>query len=209
VTIDRVRLTLALVLFAVLLAVVTVRGRDPNLVGAIVAGLGLSLRMWATGCLDKNRTLATAGPYRWTRNPLYVGTLIVAVGAVVMVEWWPLLLGVAALVVVYHVRVLSEEPPLAERFGEAYRQYCARTPRWLSVWPRRSAQPAAEPSSQFSWSRAFRSREARNIVVFFIFIVLVDICGDVLHTWLVQHRPLSEGLSALGDWARLLRRGHF
>ena len=42
--------------------------------------LGLLLRAWAAGCLAKNQRLATGGPYAFTRNPLYIGTLLVALG---------------------------------------------------------------------------------------------------------------------------------
>jgi protein-S-isoprenylcysteine O-methyltransferase Ste14 len=48
--------------------------------GLPVSLLGLGLRAWAAGCLAKNRELATGGPYAHTRNPLYIGTLMVAAG---------------------------------------------------------------------------------------------------------------------------------
>ena len=57
--------------------------RASLLSGAPVALLGLALRAWAAGCLAKNRELATGGPYAYTRNPLYLGTLLVAAGLVV------------------------------------------------------------------------------------------------------------------------------
>ena len=45
-----------------------------------MAILGLALRGWAAGCLAKNQELATGGPYAYTRNPLYLGSLILAGG---------------------------------------------------------------------------------------------------------------------------------
>src|SRR5580700_743315 len=48
--------------------------------GLPVSLLGLALRAWAAGCLAKNQNLATGGPYAHTRNPLYIGTLLVAAG---------------------------------------------------------------------------------------------------------------------------------
>ncbi len=48
--------------------------------GLPVSLLGLGLRAWAAGHLSKDRTLATCGPYNYTRNPLYLGTLLVAAG---------------------------------------------------------------------------------------------------------------------------------
>ena len=52
-------------------------------IGAPVSLLGLALRAWAAGCLAKNQQLATGGPYAYTRNPLYIGTLLVAAGLAV------------------------------------------------------------------------------------------------------------------------------
>src|SRR5204862_7578970 len=49
-------------------------------VGVPVSIRGLALRAWAAGCLAKNQRLATAGPYAFTRNPLYIRTLLVAAG---------------------------------------------------------------------------------------------------------------------------------
>jgi protein-S-isoprenylcysteine O-methyltransferase Ste14 len=53
------------------------------LIGALVAGLGLAIRAYASGYLRKDRELATAGPYARTRNPLYLGSAILAAGFVV------------------------------------------------------------------------------------------------------------------------------
>ena len=52
-------------------------------IGAPLSLLGLALRAWAAGCLAKNQQLATGGPYAYTRNPLYIGTLLVAAGLAV------------------------------------------------------------------------------------------------------------------------------
>src|SRR3979409_1942347 len=49
-------------------------------IGIPVSLLGLALRAWAAGCVAKNRQLATGGPYAFVRNPLYIGTLMVAAG---------------------------------------------------------------------------------------------------------------------------------
>ena len=51
-------------------------------IGIPVSLCGLALRAWAAGCLAKNAQLAQSGPYAWVRNPLYVGTLLVAAGLV-------------------------------------------------------------------------------------------------------------------------------
>ena len=58
------------------------------LYGPLVAFPGLALRGWAAGHLRKNQDLADGGPYAWTRNPLYLGTLLVALGLAVAARSW-------------------------------------------------------------------------------------------------------------------------
>ena len=58
--------------------------------GLPVSVLGLALRAWAAGHLEKNRTLAESGPYAYVRNPLYIGTLAVAAGFVIASRRWEL-----------------------------------------------------------------------------------------------------------------------
>ena len=55
--------------------------------GTPISAAGLFLRAWAAGHLAKNQNLAVSGPYRFTRNPLYLGTLLVAAGLVVASRW--------------------------------------------------------------------------------------------------------------------------
>ena len=58
--------------------------------GLFVSLIGLALRAWAAGHLQKNRTLAQGGPYAYLRNPLYVGTLTVAAGFALASRRWEL-----------------------------------------------------------------------------------------------------------------------
>jgi protein-S-isoprenylcysteine O-methyltransferase Ste14 len=76
-------------------------------------------------------------PYRFTRNPDYIGqTLIYGGIAVVVNSWWPLLLLPLALLVVHYGVVRREERYLEAKFGQEYRDFTARVPRWLSWRPR-------------------------------------------------------------------------
>ncbi len=111
--------------------------------GAPISLLGLALRAWAAGCLAKNRQLATGGPYAYTRNPLYIGTLIVAAGLVVAAR--SVLLGglfAAVFTLVYLPVIQNEEQHLRELFPD-YADYAARVP---ALWPRlaRTAKGRAE-----------------------------------------------------------------
>ena len=97
-------------------------------IGVPLSLLGLALRAWAAGCLAKNRQLATGGPYAYTRNPLYIGTLLVAAGLAVASRS----IGLAALfavvfLLVYLPVIQNEEQHLRQIFPE-YAEYAERVP---------------------------------------------------------------------------------
>jgi protein-S-isoprenylcysteine O-methyltransferase Ste14 len=76
--------------------------------------------------------LALGGPYRFTRNPMYVGWVFAYVGAALLVNAvWPLLLLPVVIAVVQRMFIEKEERYLEQKFGEAYRQYKARVRRWI------------------------------------------------------------------------------
>lgn len=76
--------------------------------------------------------LVTTGPYRVTRNPIYIGFALVYFGlSIVLTSLWILLLLMPALVILQRGVVLREEAYLERKFGDAYRAYAARVPRWL------------------------------------------------------------------------------
>jgi protein-S-isoprenylcysteine O-methyltransferase Ste14 len=77
-------------------------------------------------------TLVIAGPYRFTRNPMYVGmaALTVALG-LFMKTWWPVLLLVPVLLIVRLFVIAPEERYLQRRFGDDYVRYMRRVRRWV------------------------------------------------------------------------------
>jgi len=77
-------------------------------------------------------TLVTTGPYRVTRNPIYIGFVVVYFGlSLVLTSVWVLLLLIPALIILQRGVVDREEAYLERKFGDAYRRYKARVPRWL------------------------------------------------------------------------------
>ncbi|HUB81518.1 MAG TPA: methyltransferase [Bryobacteraceae bacterium] len=102
-------------------------------IGLPVSLIGLVLRAWAAGCLAKNQQLATGGPYAYTRNPLYLGTLIVAAGLSVAARSTGLGgLFVAVFVLVY-LPVIQNESQHLERLFPDYAVYASAVPL---LWPR-------------------------------------------------------------------------
>ena len=76
--------------------------------------------------------LVTSGPFRISRNPMYLSLVLLVAGAgAVSNSLWPLALLVPAIAVVQRLAITPEERYMAERFGGAYREYCRRVRRWL------------------------------------------------------------------------------
>ncbi len=76
--------------------------------------------------------LVSSGPYRLTRNPMYLGLVLAYVGiAGVRGEIWPLVLLPLPVLVIHRIVIPFEEQRLLEIFGDAFRQYCARVRRWI------------------------------------------------------------------------------
>ena len=71
------------------------------------------------------------GPYRWTRNPMYLGHLVFLAGLAIALLSWMGALVLAVHAVWFDRRVREDEARLAALFGEAYRDYCRRVKRWI------------------------------------------------------------------------------
>jgi protein-S-isoprenylcysteine O-methyltransferase Ste14 len=81
---------------------------------------------------QESTALVTDGPYRFTRNPIYIGFVLVYFGlAIVLTSAWVLVLLIPTLIVLQRGVVEPEEAYLERKFGDAYRKYQARVPRWL------------------------------------------------------------------------------
>lgn len=112
--------------------------------GFWLALAGAALRTWASGTIVKNEELTTGGPYRLTRNPLYVGNFLMGLGVAVM-GGRLLLVGLFLLLFVpaYHALVRKEEKRLVERYGGSFFAYCKEVPRFIPNW--KAWPPPAAP----------------------------------------------------------------
>jgi protein-S-isoprenylcysteine O-methyltransferase Ste14 len=106
---------------------------------ALVAGLavatsGLLVRAIASGQLRKNEELATGGIYSYTRNPLYLGSILIAAGfAIAARSVWVWIAILVLFVLIYVPTIRSEEAYLRENFPD-FNAYCARVPRLVPRW---------------------------------------------------------------------------
>ena len=83
------------------------------------------------GLSNPPERIVEAGPYRWVRNPMYLGHLIFLAGLAVVLRSWLGLALFALHAVWFESRVRTDERGLLERFGEPYREYCGRVKRWI------------------------------------------------------------------------------
>ena len=115
---------------------------------------------WAAGHLEKDRRLAETGPYAYVRNPLYLGTLVVAAGFVVASRRWALAaLFTAAFVLIYLPAIQLEEQHLRDLFPE-FAAYARRVP---ALWP---SFRTALVSKHFRWSLYVYNREYQALLGF-------------------------------------------
>lgn len=127
--------------------------------GSLIALVGVAIRAVASGHISKNSELTASGPYAYTRNPLYLGSIVIALGfAVAALSWWIVLALVVLFVAIYIPVILAEEAFLRSRFPE-FDQYTRQVPRLL---PRFSKHPVSVGS--FSRQRYLQHREYNALI---------------------------------------------
>ena len=166
----RRRITISLVGFTtlVLLNVFVMRTipRNPlaitslgSLVGSGLLLIGLAVRSWSAGTLNKSRELTMVGPYSLVSNPLYVGSFLMMMGFCVLCRDWPTMLFVAGpMSYLYWKQVRFEEDKLSRMFPLQWGDYIKSTPRFVPV---RLNRAVLGGWSLFEWQR---NREHQAIV---------------------------------------------
>jgi protein-S-isoprenylcysteine O-methyltransferase Ste14 len=76
---------------------------------------------------------ATRGVYRVSRHPIYLSGFLMYLGTGICCASWPVLFGAVLWIVFWHIAVPTEEEFLIERYGDSYRKYMSRTPRWIGI----------------------------------------------------------------------------
>jgi protein-S-isoprenylcysteine O-methyltransferase Ste14 len=105
-------------------------------IGISLVFIGMFLRIWAQQHLryrlKVKKHLTTTGPYSLVRNPIYVGNMLMCLGATVTSELlWLVPIALLYWFGIYSLVVHYEERHLSEKYGEPYRRYLAEVPRWL------------------------------------------------------------------------------
>jgi protein-S-isoprenylcysteine O-methyltransferase Ste14 len=130
---------------------------------------GVWLRAYAAGYVKKNRELTQTGPYAYTRNPLYLGSMLIAAGFAVALLSWPMAAVLAVGFAIIYIPVIASEERFLRATFPDFDEYCRRVPR---IIPRLSGSrhaagdlPEETPSDSesvnggFSFARYLRHRE--------------------------------------------------
>ncbi|HVX14895.1 MAG TPA: isoprenylcysteine carboxylmethyltransferase family protein [Pirellulales bacterium] len=140
------RVTISLIVFSSLILKDIVTGARPHdtgnlndplaMTGLATVMLGLVIRSWAAGVINKTKVLATTGPYRLCRHPLYLGSLLMMFGFCVLVgSLVDACVVFGPVLVIYLLTIQREERRLAERHGAAWAQYVAVAPQFFPYRP--------------------------------------------------------------------------
>jgi len=135
--------------------------------GLPLSVLGLWLRGWAAGHLEKNLALAESGPYAYVRNPLYIGTLAVAAGLVVASRRWELGVLFAAVFLLIYLPVVELEEQHLRTLFPAYAEYARRVPRLLP------GRASVKMPKHFRWSVYRKNQEYQALVGFLCGVALL------------------------------------
>ncbi|HEY7791742.1 MAG TPA: methyltransferase [Vicinamibacterales bacterium] len=142
-------------------------------VGGGVALVGEAVRVWAAGHLRKSREVTVSGPYRWTRHPLYAGSIIIGIGLAMIAHS-----AAAALVILVYLGVMitaairSEEAFLTRTFGARYARYRAQG----------AGAASGEVDRRFSLAQAMANREYRAIAGLAITLAVLAAKGWLIGT---------------------------
>ncbi len=146
---------------------------------------GLWLRAYAAGYVKKNQDLTVTGPYAHTRNPLYLGSMLMASGFALAVLSWPVALALAAGFAVIYVPVMASEERFLRATFPAFEAYCRRVPRLI---PRISTEASPKDQSAhgaFSFALYLKHREYNAAIgaalLYLCLLFLRPALGTIVH----------------------------
>jgi len=135
-------------------------------IGGFFTLAGALIRIWAAGHIEKRVRLARSGPYSYTRNPLYIGSFLMAFGVILAGQgYWLLPFFALFFIGVYLPVMRAEEQDLEHDYGADFLDYARSTPLFFPKKPKLTEKLKNSGSRvRFSWSRVRKNREHRNLV---------------------------------------------
>ena len=149
--------------------------------GGLVGAVGLSIRAYAAGYLHKQEVLTVTGPYAYTRNPLYLGSAVLALGAAIAARSWAsALLLLFYFAVFYSMVMRREEKELRERHAAAFEEYASAVPLFFPRLP--PAKVRGESAGSFSFGQYRKNHEWQAPVGFLLLL------GVLVLIWYFRER---------------------
>lgn len=134
--------------------------------GAVIAIVGILVRLYASGFVMKNKELATSGPYSLVRHPLYTGNTLMLIGfCLANGMLWPWLVGAFFLWFWYPTAIAYEDKKLHGIFGASWEEWSARTPALVP----RSLIPRGSADTSWSFAKSMNQNYEPVIVVYALF----------------------------------------
>jgi len=157
-------------------------------IGFIIAGL--FIRSWANGYAIKMDKLTTSGPYAFVRHPLYLGTMFIAAGFIVMLKIYYIgIFFIAIMAIVYYRTIKKEEAMLEAKFKNAYLEYKKKVPGMLpAVFPYREGE-----KWPFSFKRLIKSQEYK----LFIWVIIIIIAFHLKDELMIEHELFDAKIVSL------------
>ncbi|HUD74563.1 MAG TPA: isoprenylcysteine carboxylmethyltransferase family protein [Terracidiphilus sp.] len=144
---------------------------------------GLWLRAYAAGYVKKNRELTVTGPYAHTRNPLYLGSMLMAAGFAVALLSWPVALVLALGFAAIYVPVIASEERFLHAAFPGFDDYCQQVPRLLPrLTPARNPKGKSAPGA-FSFSLYVQHREYNAAIGAFLLYLSLLLLRPLLAAW--------------------------
>ena len=194
----RIRVPLGFVTAGVFLFEIARRPPHPAAIAWSLALVlpGLLLRAAAAGTVKKNRELAMTGPYAHTRNPLYLGSMLMAAGFALALHSWPMALALGAGFAAIYIPVIAAEERVLRAAFPGFDVYCCRVPRFIPrLTPARldradEAPPVSQAgsldsASGFSFALYRKHREYNAAIgaalLYLSLLFLEPVLGHILH----------------------------
>jgi hypothetical protein len=170
------------------------------LLGGLVGALGLLIRTYAAGYLHKQEVLTVTGPYGYTRNPLYLGSAIMACGAAIaMRSWVSATLLLLYFAVFYSMVMRREEKELHARHGAVFEDYARTVPLFI---PRlRPAKVSDGTSGGFSFEQYRKNHEWQAALGFLLFLAALSLIwhfSPALKLYLLRQSRIARVVQDLG-----------
>lgn len=142
------------------------------LLGGLVGALGLMIRAYAAGYLHKQEVLTVTGPYVYTRNPLYLGSAVLALGAAIAMQSWVSAFLLLLYFAVFYTMVMRrEEKELHLRHGTAFEEYADAVPLFFPRLQRAKLEGATAGS--FSFAQYKKNHEWQAAVGFLLLLAVL------------------------------------